>query len=80
MTSHHLQVEKLMKLMHKYGITSLKVDGIELSCPNPIQPIKNQIMNISPKEIAAIQAKKPVFTKETAMDELDELLFFHEKA
>ncbi len=80
MTSHHLQVEKLMKLMHKYGITQLKVDGIELSCPHPIQPIKSQIMNVSAKELAAIQTKKPAFTKETAMDELDELLFFHEKA
>jgi hypothetical protein len=64
-----------MKLMHRHGITHLKVDGIELVCPNPIVPLKTQIMNISPKEIAAVQAKKPAFTKETSFDELDKMLF-----
>jgi len=71
-------VKQLIKIMHAEGITHLKYNGVELTCPSPNVSIKQQIMRVSPKEAAAIN-KKPSFTKDTAMDELDLLLFSHEK-
>lgn len=87
------QLKTLIKLMHEQGITHLKVDGIELTCPSPKPSIKQQIMSISPKEfnVAAQSAYgnhknamesigKPKVTMQSEMDELDEILFYHEKA
>jgi hypothetical protein len=86
-------LKQLIKLMHESGLTQLKVDGIELTLPRPTLPLKKQIMTISPEEIQAatmsamgnhkhameMMAKKPAFTKQTELDELDSILFFHEE-
>jgi hypothetical protein len=87
------QIKQLIKLMHDSGVTNLKVGDIELTIPHPKPGIKTQIMSISPQEIAAasqsaygnhrqameIMDKKPAFTKQTELDELDSILFFHEE-
>lgn len=80
--------------MHNHGITQLKVGDIELTIPAPKPSIKQQIMTISPQEMAIasksaygnhqaameIMNKQPTTTKENTEDkEFEELLFFHEK-
>lgn len=86
-------LKSLIKLMHESGVTQLKVDGIEITIPKPQTSVKRQIMTISPQEIAAasqsafgnhkhamdILSKKPTFTDKTELDELDDILFEHEK-
>jgi hypothetical protein len=85
-------IKSLIKLMHENGVTQLSVGDVSLTIPKPQTPIKQQIMTISPQETAAIQSaygnhqaamdimnKKPAFTKQTELDELDEILFYHEK-
>lgn len=85
------EIEKLVKLMHKHGITSLKVGEIELVCVLKPPTLKQQIMKVTPQERIAAQTafanhkpamdilnKKPAFTTDTEMDEFDRLLFTHE--
>jgi len=86
------EIKALLKIMHDNGVTNLKVGDIEISLPKPKTPIKTQIMQVSPQEKAAIQSafgnhqhamemlnKKPAFTDKTEFDELDDILFAHEK-
>jgi metallophosphoesterase superfamily enzyme len=86
-------IKVLVKLMHESGITHLKVGDIELTIPSPKPSIKTQIMTISPQEFkAAAQSaygnhkeaiesigKTSLTTMKTEMDDLDEILFYHEK-
>ena len=85
-------IKLLIKLMHDSGVTNLKVGDIELTIPSPKPSIKTQIMTISPQEFkSAAQSaygnhknamesldkfKTPT---QSDMDDLDEILFYHEK-
>ena len=81
-----LELDSLLHLLNKYGVTNYKNAGVEIIIPVPSKSFAEKIMTISPEEISAISERASeievdnfVSKKKMFEEDEDDILFSHEK-